>query len=378
MTELDGEQLQVQALARELAETRIGASRAAEIDDQDEFPWDVLAAFKETGLIGVSIPEQFGGAGASLVTSCLVCEEIARVSLACSLIVSDQKLAAEPIVLAGSPEQQARFLPAIAGGEQLVAFALTEPSAGSDIASMATRASRSGDGWVINGRKCFITNGSVANLFTLFAATAHSGRHRISAFIVPRNTPGVSIGRIEKKMGIHGSPTAEIIFEDVQVPGAALLGEEGHGQALALAALDPARVTVGAQAVGLAQGALDVARAYAKERIQFGQPIASFQGIQFMLADMATQIEAARQLTYRAARAYDDKDPEASNLSAMAKLFASDMAMRVTTDAVQVLGGYGYIREYGVERMMRDAKILQIFDGTNQIQRLVIARHILQ
>ena len=355
------------------------APRAAEIDLTCEFPWDIKKLLQRQGLFSVAFPPALGGCEQSHTATCLTIEEIARACVSSSLILQVQALGATPILLAGTEAQQRKYCPPLASGEKLIAFGLTEPGAGSDSAAMATTAELRGDGYVLNGLKHFISNATVADLFTVFAMTDRSkGIKGISAFIVEKGFPGFRIGRIEQKMGIHGSPTAELIFEECRVPRENLLGREGEGFKIAMKSLDPARVTVAAQAVGIAQAALSFAVKYAKERIQFGGPIAQLQGIQFMLADMAAQVEAARALTYHAAALADEDSPQLSYFAAAAKLTASDVAMRVTTDAVQIAGGYGYLVDFPAERYMRDAKITQIYEGTNQIQRLVIARHLLK
>jgi alkylation response protein AidB-like acyl-CoA dehydrogenase len=371
------------------------APRAAEIDARAEFPVDVWAVFRDQQLMGLGVPEAYGGAGLGSVEQAIAIEEIARVDATCSLLPAVQELGLLPILIGGSEAQRRRWLPAIASGQQLCAFALTEPGAGSDAAALRTTARRDGDSYVLNGSKRFITHGSVAQVLTVFATTdPAAGARGISAFVVEAGTPGFRVGRLEDKLGIRGSPTAELIFEDCRVPAAHRLGEEGDGFPLAMTTLDRTRVGIAAQALGIAQGALDAAVAFARERRQFGAPIGTFEGVQFMLADMAMQVEAARGLVYQAAAAVDEADaaiaragrqgvrahrlsPEVQRLSAMAKCFASDVAMRVATDAVQIHGGYGFTRDYPVERMLRDAKITQIYEGTNQIQRLLIARTLL-
>lgn len=377
---LTEEQEMIRRTVRDIAEEKVSV-RAAEIDRSDEYPWDLLKLFSNQELMGLGIPQEYGGSGLDLLTCCLVFEELAKVSLTASIMVGSQELGSMPLLLAGNKDQKQKYLPPIAKGQKVCAFGLTEPEAGSDAGSTKTRAIRKGNEYVINGRKCFITNGGIAETYTVFASTDPSqGIRGISAFIVEKGFSGFSIGKKEDKMGIRGSQTAELIFEDCLVPQENLLGQEGDGFKIAMKTLDKTRPAVGAQAVGLAQGALDYAVSYAKQRHQFGQPIISLQGLQFMLADAATKTEAARQLVYQAAMVVDEKvsasgrtPPEVSKLSAMSKLFSTDVAMSVTTDAVQILGGYGYMKEYPVERMMRDAKILQIIEGTNQIQRTVIA-----
>ncbi len=377
--QLTEEQRAIQLAVRDLAVERI-APRAAAIDESGEFPVDVRDMLAEHDVLGIPFAPAYGGISGSALSLALAVEEIARVCVSSSLILAVQSLGSLPIVLAGSDEQKRRFLPPLARGEQLAAYALTEPGSGSDAAGMRTRAVRQGGGYVLNGSKTFITGGSVADVMAVFARTdadaGDSSRH-ISAFVVEKDSPGFRVGKLEKKMGIRGSPTAQLFFEDCRIPAENRLGAEGEGFHIAMRVLDHSRPGIGAQALGIAEGALDQALRHARERRQFGQAIAEFQGIQFMLADMATQIEAARALVYHAAALLDAKDGEITRFSSMAKLFASDTAMRVTTDAVQILGGYGYMREFPVERMMRDAKITQIYEGTNQIQRVVIARQLL-
>ena len=375
---LTDDHLELRALVRELAEERI-APRAADIDATAEFPWDLKELLAQQDLLGAGFPEALGGAGLDTLAQAILVEEVARVDATTSLIPVVQKLGALPIMLAGSDEQRERYIPRLASGEWLIAFALTEAAAGSDVASNKMRAVRDGDAYVLNGSKRFITHGSVADVLTVFALTdpGAGGRRGMSAFIVETETPGFAAPRVEHKMGIRGSPTAELTFDDVRVPAANLLGAEGDGFKIAMATLDRSRLSIAAQAVGIAQGALDAAVAYASERTQFGQRVSDFEGIQFMLADMASQTEAARQLTYAAAAAVDADASDLPYWTSSAKLVAGDTAMRVTTDAVQVLGGYGYITEYPVERMMRDAKITQLYEGTQQIQRLIVARQLL-
>jgi alkylation response protein AidB-like acyl-CoA dehydrogenase len=370
---------ELRAVVRELADERI-APRAAEIDQTAEFPHDLKELLAQQDLLGTCFEERHGGTALDTVAQSILVEEIARADATTSLIPIVQKLGALPILLAGTDEQQDRYLPRLASGEWLVAFALTEAAAGSDVASNRMRATPDGDDYVLNGSKRFITHGSVANLLTVFALTdpAAGGRKGMSAFIVETDTPGFAAPRVEHKMGIRGSPTAELTFDDVRVPAANRLGEEGDGFRIAMATLDRSRLGIAAQAVGIAQGAIDASVAYAADRQQFGQAVTEFQGIQFMLADMASQTEAARQLTYAAAARVDADAPDLPYWTSSAKLVAGDTAMRVTTDAVQVLGGYGYITEYPVERMMRDAKITQLYEGTQQIQRLIVARQLLQ
>ena len=370
---------ELRAMVRELAEERI-APRAADIDAKGEFPHDLRQLLAQQDLLGTCFEERHGGTGLDSVAQAIVVEEIARADATTSLIPIVQKLGALPILLEGTDEQKDRYLPRLASGEWLAAFALTEAAAGSDVASNRMRATRDADCYVINGSKRFITHGSVADLLTIFALTdpEAGGRKGMSAFIVETTTSGFAAPRIEHKMGIRGSPTAELTFDDVRIPIENLLGDEGDGFRIAMATLDRSRLSIAAQAVGIAQGAIDAAVDYAADRTQFGQRVADFEGIQFMLADMASQNEAARQLTYAAAARVDANDPNLPYWTSSAKLVAGDTAMRVTTDAVQVLGGYGYITEYPVERMMRDAKITQLYEGTQQIQRLIVARQLLQ
>jgi alkylation response protein AidB-like acyl-CoA dehydrogenase len=370
---------ELRAVVRELATERI-APRAAEIDEKQEFPHDLKELLARQDLLGTCFEERHGGTDLDTIAQCILIEEIARADATTSLIPIVQKLGALPILLGGTDEQKDRYLPRLASGEWLAAFALTEAAAGSDVASNRMRATRDGEDYVLNGSKRFITHGSVANLLTVFAITdpEAGGRKGMSAFIVEADMPGFAAPRVEHKMGIRGSPTAELTFDDVRVPLANRLGQEGDGFKLAMETLDRSRLGIAAQAVGIAQGALDAAVSYAAERRQFGQRVADFEGIQFMLADMTSQTEAARQLTYAAASKVDASASDVPYWTSSAKLVAADTAMRVTTDAVQVLGGYGYITEYPVERMMRDAKITQLYEGTQEIQRLIVARQLLQ
>jgi alkylation response protein AidB-like acyl-CoA dehydrogenase len=352
------------------------APRAAAIDESGEFPWDIQKIFAENGLLGIPFPAEYGGLGGSFLTYVKVVEEIAKACAASSLIVAVQELGVLPIMIAGSHEQKERYLPKLASGEWTAAYALTESGSGSDAAgSMRLRAEKRGDAYVLNGTKIWITQGGVADVISVFAVTDPSqGPSGISAFIVEKGFPGFKVGKLEKKMGIRGSPTVELIFENCEVPAANLLGPEGTGFKTAMKVLDKSRPGIAAQALGIAQGALDYATTYAQERMAFGKPIGQQQGIQFMLADMKVDVESARLLLYEAARKCDEGSPDLTLWAALCKLKAGDVAMRVTTDAVQILGGFGYSTEYPVERMMRDAKITQIYEGTQQIQRLVIAR----
>jgi alkylation response protein AidB-like acyl-CoA dehydrogenase len=365
-------------VVRQVCEAHV-APRAAEIDEDDEFPWDVHKLFVDNELMGVGYPEEHGGGGGGSLTVALLVEEIARVSASASLIPLVSRLGAIPVMLAGSREQKDDLLGGIARGDHQMSYALTEPGSGSDAAAMRTRYRRTDRGFTLSGTKRFITNAGVSDRYTVFAQRDPAGgAGGISAFLLHDDDPGFSVGKSERKMGIRGSPTREVYLEDAEIPANRLIGEEGAGFRYAMRTLDFSRPTIAAQALGIAQGAFDVAARFAAEREQFGQPISRFQGVQFLLADMAMQVEAARLLVYRAAAACDGQDPGLTYLASIAKAHASDTAMQVTTDAVQVLGGYGYMQEYGVERMMRDAKITQIYEGTNQIQRLVIARQVLR
>jgi alkylation response protein AidB-like acyl-CoA dehydrogenase len=363
---------------RVLADERV-APRAAEVDRTGEFPEDLRRLLADHDILALPFPETHGGLGGELLSICLAVEQLSRACATTGLILAVHELGSLPITLAGTPEQGSRWFPALARGDQLIAFALTEAEAGSDAAAARTTARRDGDAYVIDGSKRFISHGSVADLLVVFAVTdPDAPRHRrLSAFVLELPTPGFSVSRIEHKMGLRGSPTAELAFDGVRVPVANRLGDEGDGFDIAMRTFTRSRPAIAAQAVGIAQGALEVATAYAKERRQFGQRIGDFQQVGAMLADMDAGVEAARQLLYKACVEIDAEAPDASRWSALCKLVAGDTAMRVTTDAVQVLGGYGYIEEFPVERMMRDAKITQLYEGTQQIQRLVIARSLL-
>ena len=363
---------------RALARDKI-VPRAAEIDETAEFPHDVLAALVASDLHAIHVPEEYGGAGADALAVCIVIEEVARACASSSLIPAVNKLGSMPLILAGSDEVKAAYLPPLARGEAMFSYALSEPEAGSDAGGMRTRAVRDGDDWVINGGKRWITNAGVSEFYTVMAVTDPDLRTRggITAFVLEKSDEGFTFGGLERKLGIKGSPTRELYFDNVRIPDSRRVGDVGAGFAIAMATLDHTRITIGAQAVGIAQGALDYAAAYAKERKQFGKAIAEFQGLQFMLADMAIKLEAARQLVYTAAAKSERGDDDLSFFGAAAKCFASDVAMEITTDAVQVLGGYGYVKDYPVERMMRDAKITQIYEGTNQVQRIVAAKALL-
>ena len=373
---LTPDQLELRELVREVVRRAV-APRAAEIDATGEFPWDVVEAFRAAGIMGLPFPERYGGTGSGHLTTLVAVEEISRACATSGLILALQGLGSFALQLAGTDDQRDRYLPKLASGEWIPAYALTESDAGSDAAAMRTTARRDGDAYVLDGSKRFISNAGVAQLYTVFASTDPSARHAgISCFMVEADSPGFEIARLEPKMGIKGSTTGELVFDGVRVPAANLVGAEGGGFALAMRVLDRSRPGIAAQALGIAQGAVDHALAYAKDREAFGQPIVKHQLVAGMLADMETRTHAARGLLYDVGRMLDvDADgPSLTKAAAMAKLFCSDTAMAVTTDAVQILGGYGYIREYPVERMMRDAKITQIYEGTNQIQRLVIAR----
>ncbi len=376
---LNEEQQLIRQSVRELARNRI-APRAREIDATGEFPWDIVELFRTHDLFALPFPPEYGGLSGSALTLNLAIEEVAKACASSALILTVQALGAYPIMLGGSEEQKLRFLPDLASGQKLAAYALTEPGAGSDPAAMRTQATRQGADYVISGSKIWITDGALADTIIVFAKTdPNAGSRGMSAFVLEKaGANGFSASSIHGKLGIRGSNTAELHFDEVVVPAANLLGEEGSGFGLAMSVLDRSRPGVAAQALGIAQGALDYAVAYAKERKQFGKAIAEFQAIQFMLADMETQTAAARAVVYHASQLIDDHAPEVTHFAALAKLLASDAAMKVTVDAVQVLGGYGYVNEYPVERMMRDAKITQIYEGTNQIQRLVIARSLLR
>ncbi|WP_233533981.1 acyl-CoA dehydrogenase family protein [Kitasatospora sp. SolWspMP-SS2h] len=361
---------------RALAEAKI-APFAAAVDEEGRFPQEALDALRAAELHAVHVPEEFGGAGADALATVLVIEEVARVCASSSLIPAVNKLGSLPVQLSGSRELKAKYLGALARGEGMFSYCLSEPEAGSDAAGMRTRAVRDGDFWVLNGVKRWITNAGVSEFYTVMAVTDPEKRSKgISAFVVEKGDAGVSFGAPEKKLGIKGSPTREVYFDDVRIPAERMIGAEGTGFATAMRTLDHTRVTIAAQALGIAQGALDYAKGYVKERRQFGKPIGDFQGVQFMLADMAMKLEAARQLTYAAAAKSQRSDGDLTFFGAAAKCYASDAAMEITVDAVQLLGGYGYTRDYPVERMMRDAKITQIYEGTNQVQRIVMARNL--
>ena len=377
---LSDEQIEIRDLVRTIARDRI-APRAAEIDASHEFPWDVVELFREHEVFGLLFDEAYGGTGTGTLLALAVIEEVSKVCATSGLILAVQELGTLGLKLAGTDEQKERFLPRLASGEWLAAYALTEAGSGSDSAAMRTTARRDGDEYVLDGSKRFITNASVASLYTVFAKTDPTAGHSgISAFVVEAETPGFDVARLEPKMGISGSTTGELTFENARIPADNLLGEEGEGFKIAMRILDRSRPGVAAQGLGIAQGATDYALEYARTRETMGKPIAEHQLIAAKLADMETACEAARGLLYRFGRMVDEGAPEAelTKASAMAKLHCTDTAMWVSTEAVQILGGYGYIKEYPVERMMRDAKITQIYEGTNEIQRLVIAREMLK
>ncbi len=375
---LTEEQQFIKEIAAKIAKDKI-LPRRTELDECQEFPWDIVKVLAEANLFGIYIEEQYGGTGGGVLDLCIAVEELSRVCGGISLCLAATALGTFPLILFGTEAQKKKYLPDIAAGKSIVAFALTEPNAGSDAGAIQTTARKDGDSYVLNGTKQWITNGGEASVYTVVAMTDKArGSRGASAFIVEKGTPGFGFGKKENKMGIRASATRELSFQDCRIPAENLLGKEGQGFIVAMKTFDASRPGVAAQAVGIAQGALDEAVTYARQREQFGKPIISFQGIQFMLADMATQVEAARALVYSVARAVDHGDKKIAKESAMAKLFASDVAMKVTVDAVQILGGYGYMKEYPVEKMMRDAKITQIYEGTNQIQRTIIASHLVK
>jgi alkylation response protein AidB-like acyl-CoA dehydrogenase len=374
---LSEEHQAIREAVRDLCEAKV-APYAADVDENARYPQEAADALQAADFHAPHVPEEYGGAGADALATVLVIEEIARVCVASSLIPAVNKLGSLPVMMAGSPELQKKYLTKLAAGEGGFSYCLSEPDAGSDAVAMKTRAVRDGDDWVLDGVKRWITNAGVSEFYTVMAVTDVDAHAKgISAFVVERSDEGVSFGAPEKKLGIKGSPTREVYLDKVRIPGDRIIGEEGTGFETAMRTLDHTRITIAAQAVGIAQGAVDFALAYAKEREQFGKPVADFQGLQFLLADMGMKVEAARQLTYAAAGRSERNDKDLTFFGAAAKCFASDVAMEVTTNAVQVLGGYGYTRDYPVERMMRDAKITQIYEGTNQVQRIVMARQLL-
>ena len=375
---LSDEHLALREAVRALAVDKI-APRAADIDESGEFPTDVYEALCAAGFQAVHLPEEYGGEGGDALASCIVTEEIARVCGSSSLIPAVNKLGTTPLLVGGSHELNLRYLPQVASGEAMFSYALSEREAGSDAGAMKTRAVKDGDSYVLNGQKSWITNAGVSKYYTVMASTnPEAGSRGISAFVVHDDDPGFSLGTPERKMGIHGSPTREIFFENTRIPADRIIGDEGTGFSTAMQTLDITRITIGSQAIGMAQGALDASVAYAKERQQFGKAIAEFQGIQFMIADMAMKLAAARALVYEAAATSERMSADLSFMGAAAKCFASDTAMEIATNAVQIFGGAGYVRDHPVERIMRDVKITQIYEGTNQIQRMVMARALLR
>jgi alkylation response protein AidB-like acyl-CoA dehydrogenase len=374
------EQQMIREIARKVAVEKV-APIALECDEKEELPWEAVKAIADADLSGVYIPEAYGGMGdeSPVLNMCLVTEELSKACGGIALAFAASALGTLPILLGGSDELKKRFLPAIASGERLAAFGLTEPDSGSDVAAIRTKAVKDGDSYVIDGVKHFISNGGAAKTYTVFAVTDPTkGPRGVSAFVVEEGTPGFSFGKKEKKMGIRANPTCELIFQECRIPAANLIGREGRGFMMAMQTFDTSRPGVGAQALGIAAGALEYATKYARQRVVFGKPIWNHQGLAFKLADMAIKVEAARALIYAVARAIDAGFKRPTKYAAMAKTFASDIAMEVTTEAVQVLGGFGYMREYPVEKMMRDAKITQIYEGTNEIQRDEISRHLVK
>lgn len=370
--------MMIKELVRQIAEEKVVPVRE-ELDEKEEFPWEIMKVLAQSDLFGLFIPEEYGGLGKGCLELCIAVEELSRACVGVATTYAANALGSYPVLLFGTEEQKKKYLPEIAAGKRLVAFGLTEANAGSDAAGIQTTAKLDGNEYVLDGTKQWITNGGEAEIYTIIAMTDKSkGARGASAFIVEKDTPGFSFGKKEKKMGIRASATRELIFDSCRIPKENILGKQGLGFIVAMRTLDNARAGVGAQGVGVAQGAFEEAVKFARQRIQFGHPIISFQAIQHMLADMATEIEAARALLYGVARYIDSGAKEISKESAMAKLFATDMAMRVTTNAVQVMGGSGYMREYPVEKMMRDAKILQIYEGTNQIQRNIIGQALIR
>ena len=373
---LSEEHQEIRKAIRDICDAKI-APYAAAVDEEVRYPQEAHDALIASDFYAPHVPEAYGGVGADALATVLVIEEVARADVSASLIPAVNKLGSLPVQIGGSEEQKSKYLGALAAGEGGFSYCLSEPDAGSDAAAQKTRAVREGDGWVLNGVKRWISNAGVSEYYTVLAVTDPDKRSKgISAFVVEKSDEGVSFGAKERKLGIKGSPTREVYLDNVHLPADRLIGEEGRGFEYAMKTLDHTRITIAAQALGIAQGALDYAKGYVQERKQFGKPIADFQGIQFMLADMAMKIAAARALTYQAAAASERLDADLTFQGAAAKCFASDVAMEVTTDAVQLLGGYGYTRDYPVERMMRDAKITQIYEGTNQVQRIVMARNL--
>jgi alkylation response protein AidB-like acyl-CoA dehydrogenase len=375
---MSDEHVELRAVLRELCEREI-APHAADVDEQSRYPDEALKALDTAGFSSIHVPEQYGGQGGDAVAACMVIEEVARVCASSSMIPISNKLGTMGLILRGSEDLKRQVLPSLAAGEAMASYALSERDAGSDAAGMRTRARAECNDWVLNGSKCWISNGGRSTWYTVMAVTNPTkGANGISAFIVHRDDEGFTVGAKERKMGLKGSPTTELYFDDCRIPGDRIIGEPGTGFKTAMATLDHTRPTIGAQAVGIAQGALDAAIAYTKERRQFGQRISDFQAVQFMLADMAMKIEAARLMVYSAAARAERGEPNLGFIASASKCFASDVAMEVTTNAVQLFGGYGYTVDFPVERFMRDAKITQIYEGTNQIQRVVMARALLR
>ena len=378
MYRLPEEHSAVREAVREVCEAKV-APNAAAADETGEFPWASYEALRASDFHAPHIPTEYGGAGADALATAIVIEEVARACASSSLIPAVNKLGTLPLLLVGSEDLKKRYLGPVASGQAMFSYCLSEPEAGSDAAAMTTRAVRDGDGWILNGVKRWITNAGVSDYYTVFAVTEQGvGARGISAFVVEKTDNGVSFGAPERKLGIKGSPTREVYLDQVRIPADRMIGAEGTGFATAMKTLDHTRVTIAAQAIGIAQGALDAGLDYIKQRKQFGKPIADFQGIQFMIADMGMKLTAARELTYAAAARSERQDPDLTYYGAAAKCFASDVAMQITTDAVQLLGGYGYTKDFPLERMMRDAKITQIYEGTNQVQRIVMARQLLK
>lgn len=377
MIELNEQQVLLQQTARQVAQEKV-MPRVGEIDKTDEYPWDLVEIYAKCGFLGLDVPEEFGGNPGTTVDLSLVVEEISKASFPCAAPIFGQSVGGFFLSQWGTSAQRQKHLPQIASGEKMVALAITEPGIGSDATSVKMRALKRGDHYVVNGTKCFITSGSIAGLYVVFTTTDPEKRAAgLSVFVVERDTPGLSIGKLDDKMGYRGIPSAEVVFQDAIVPEECLLGKEGDGLQFLLKFLGRSRTLIAAQSIGIAQGALDYALRYALQRVQSGGPIAELQGIQFMLADMATSIEAARCMTYNAAQLADADSPDITKFSSMAKYLAAETAMRVTTDAVQILGGHGYMKDHPVERMMRDAKATQILEGTSQIQKRAVAKAII-
>ena len=373
---LTEEQQMIQEIAAKIATEKVRPVRA-ELDESEEFPWEIMKVLAQSDLFGVYLPEEYGGLGGGVLENCLAIEEMGRACIAVATTFAASGLGAYPILLFGSEEQKQKYLTPIASGEKLAAFGVTEANAGSDAGGIQTTAKRDGDHYVLNGTKQWITNAGEAEIYTVVAITDRSkGARGASAFIVEKGDPGFSFGKEEKKMGLRASATRELLFNDCRIPADRLIGREGTGFIVTMKTFDVSRPGIGALGVGLSQGALDISVEYARKRVQFGKPIIAFQAVQHMLADMATETEASRALVYGAARYIDSGAKDISKISAISKLYPTDVAMRVTTNAVQVLGGYGYMRDYPVEKMMRDAKILQIYEGTNQIQRNIIGQEL--